>query len=47
MRAVIHFHSELTHQRMHAEAMRAGLERHGVICAYGAYDAPSVRAASS
>lgn len=43
MKAVIHFHSGLEHQRSYAELMRRGLERHGVLCAYGHYDTPTVR----
>jgi len=43
MRAVIHFHPHLNHQRAYATAMRAGLERHGVNVAFGGYDTPTVR----
>lgn len=44
MKAVIHFQSGHEHQRVHAEAMRAGLEKHGVICAYGHWNTPTCRA---
>lgn len=43
MKAVIHFHTDLAHQRKYAELMRAGLERQGVTVAYGHYNAPTVR----
>lgn len=43
MKATLYFHSDLDHQRKHIEAMRSGLEKHGVTCAYGHYNTPSAR----
>lgn len=44
MKAVIHYHPGHVHQVVHAAAMRAGLQRHGVDVAYASYDTPTVRA---